>query len=964
MNHQLKKMLLVLILISFCSSLMAQATPPQKTVTLEEMKTWRNNSVTLSDDGKWYTVLYTLTEKPKADEKTTKEIATEPEEKGKEKKGEQIIEELSPFGKTEQTDVLYIHNASSGQVYEIPDGSRPLFSPCSEWIAYSIKSDEEKVDDKEAVKIIELRHLSSGKTRRWLSNATFSFAENEPYFLSSEKTDLLLYNLKTDKEHYIGNIGEFVLNKNSQFLLYSIASSDKRGNGIYIYDLQSRVTLCLDSENSLYGNLAWNRDQSAVSAIKFEKDKAGEPIDIRLITCQNIESATPLINEYASDEIKGMPAKMRLVVEAASNSKEPAWSQDKLSLFVRLKNIKPSEDNEDRPKSNPDEESSVDIWHWQDEKLISQQMMEASREANKTYQAIFIPASQTLIPLTGPDMQTLIWAPDTDRWAIGGDDRLHISDWDVAKRDLFRIDLQNGQRTPIIKKYAGRLNIAPGGERAILWNDGQYWSYEFKTNTLTCISEHAGVSFRNAEYDQFGADPDYGFVGWVKDQQSIIVNHKLDLWRLFIDQQTPAINLTAQAGGDNTIRFRFSDPGFSNKPEPEDRTIDLSKPHILKAFNILSKESGYSQLQGTELKSLTYKPAWHFSSGWRGSSDLIRAKNSTTVIYIQGNYQNYPEAYLSDTQFTTPRQITRTNPQEAGYKWGRRILINYINDDGVPLQGVLSIPDSYQTGQTLPMIVYTYEKLSQNLFRYPSMRISGSSVSEMIYVSDDYLFLQPDIHFNVGTPHTDMHESIDAAIREVVRLGYVDEKRIGYEGFSYGGHCGMYIATQENRFAAIAAGAGVSNLVQGFTLDIVSDGTNEQDYYMTQQGRLGVGPNANLEMYIRESALFQAHNMQTPLLLFHGTSDNVVQWEHSFGLFSILRYLKKPVIFLSYKGEGHGLRTLANRMDIQLRLKEYFDHYLKGQEASSWISEGIPYQPKIAKEGTKGKKETSKEMWK
>ena len=94
--------------------------------------------------------------------------------------------------------------------------------------------------------------------------------------------------------------------------------------------------------------------------------------------------------------------------------------------------------------------------------------------------------------------------------------------------------------------------------------------------------------------------------------------------------------------------------------------------------------------------------------------------------------------------------------------------------------------------------------------------------------------------------------------------------------------------------------------------------------------------------------------MNTPLLLFHGTVDKVVQWEHSFGLYSILRYLKKPVVFLSYRGEAHGLRKKSNRLDIQKRLKEYFDHYLKGKDAGEWITEGLPYQP----EKKSDKKET------
>ena len=243
------------------------------------------------------------------------------------------------------------------------------------------------------------------------------------------------------------------------------------------------------------------------------------------------------------------------------------------------------------------------------------------------------------------------------------------------------------------------------------------------------------------------------------------------------------------------------------------------------------------------------------------------------------------------------------------------------------------------------MIVYSYEKLSNGRYGYAMPYLNGATVTEMMYVSQGYLFLRPDIHFNVGTPHSDMHECIGAALEKVIELGFVDEQRIGYEGFSFGGHCGMYISTQKNKFAAIAAGAGVSNLVQGFNIDIVRDGSNEQDYYITGQGRLGADPTANTQMYISESAVFNANTMDTPLLLFHGTTDKVVQWEHSFGFYSILRYLKKPVVFLSYLDEGHGLRKESNRLDIQQRLKDYFDHHLKGEEIKKWMLEELPYIP-------------------
>ncbi len=92
--------------------------------------------------------------------------------------------------------------------------------------------------------------------------------------------------------------------------------------------------------------------------------------------------------------------------------------------------------------------------------------------------------------------------------------------------------------------------------------------------------------------------------------------------------------------------------------------------------------------------------------------------------------------------------MTVANPQQEEYLWGHRILFDYTNNDGVPLQGTLAIPDDYVEGQKLPMIVRFYEKYSQDLHAYPTPGYRHSP-NFAGYVSNGYLIMQPDIHFRV-----------------------------------------------------------------------------------------------------------------------------------------------------------------------------------------------------------------------
>ncbi len=924
----------IIITFSLLGNKEIQAQSEKKILGIEDVKLWRSNAVTLSENGEWYTVLYTLREKPDAEQDSTTKAYSE-----------QIFNEF--YDKTNQTDILYICNATGGIKYEVKDGKKPIFSTGSDWVAYQIKpesEDEEK--DKKDKAIIELKHLTSGFTVKYESDASFSFAEDQNYFISSDKNGLLVYDLDHRREQYIGNIGEYLVDKKSDYIAYTISTDDKRGNGIYLYNPQKMTTRAILTGNFIFSNLSWNHNKSALAAYKYtlDEDKEIDYTKMSIVVLSGIDSKTLQAFEYKMEDVNGMPEQMGLAVKSGRNANEIAWSKDDQRLLIKIKKYDQSKDKKDKKAKDSKDDPTVQVWHWKDKKLLSERMIEAERKENEVFDAIFFRESKQLIRLTSDEMQGLIMSEGTDNWAIGLDNRKYISDWDHSKNDLYRINLKTGDKTLIAEEQAGSVELAPDGEKVILWDGEDYWCYDLKTDSKHNITAGLPVSFIDEEDDHFGFRPNYGFVAWVKDQNAVIVNHKLDLWLLSFDKKTKAQNLTASLNSKEPMRFRLNDLSFNWEEEIEDRYIDLKSSNILYAFNTENKYAGYYKLQKGKLEKLIFGPSSYYSSRWR--SGLIKAEKSDAIIYTMGDYQNYPEAYLSNLAFEMPKKITNTNPQQKQYEWGHRILIDYTNDDGVKLQGVLSIPDSYKKGQKLPMMVYSYEKLSDGMYAYSSPSLGGASIDEMSYVSDGYLFLRPDIHFNVGTPHSDMHECIDAAIEKVIELGYVDENKIGYEGFSYGGHCGMYISTQENKFAAIAAGAGVSNLIQGFSIDIVRDGSNEQDYYMTQQGRLGTDYTKNTDMYISESAVFNAQGMNTPLLLFHGTADNVVLWEHSFGFYSILRYLKKPVVFLSYEGEGHGLRQKGNRLDIQLRLKEYFDHYLKGKEAGAWITEEIPYKAK------------------
>ncbi len=941
--------LLTIIALNILGSHQLLAQTTKQPLSFNDARLWRRSSVELSNDGQWYATLYRLQDKSESKQDTVLQ---------------KLIDETSEtyYIDNNKTDVLYIHSVKEGLKHEIPDASQPMFSNDSKWIAYKIvKESDDKSDKKKDTTFIELKLLATDLTLRYESDANYTFPEDKALFISEKDNNLHIYDLDRNTEHFIGNVGEYLVDKKSEYIAYTINSEDKRGNGIYLYHPQNRTTRTLTTGNFIFSNLAWDSSKNALAAYKYnKKGKATDYSSVSIVVTKNIDSGNAELVEYPVTDIKDMPDDRGFAVEPGNNRLDLVWSKDGNRLFVKLKKM---EEDEAGKNDKAEEAPTVQVWHWKDKKLLSERILDAEKDKNKTYRAIFFRNSKKIVPLTGEDMQNYIHSEGTDEWAIGTDNRAYLSDWNVNQHDLYRINLKTGEKQLIEQGYRSRfgnqVQMSPDGTKAILWDEKDYWLYDIAKDTKKNITKDLPVSFVDDEYDKWGWVKNYGFVGWVKDKNVVMVNHKLDLWLLPTDGSSEAQNLTQPARQDAPIRFRWEDQERFNESEPEERYLDLSKSNFLIAFDKKTKYRGFYKLKNGEVSKVVFEPAFYYS-GWY-PNQVFKAKNSDALLFRKGNVEDFFETYLTDTNFSNPKKLTNTNPQQEKYIWGKSILIDYTNDDGVALQATLTIPENYQEGEKLPMIVYSYEKLTYLRYFYSSPRV-GSTTSAMFYVSNGYLFLEPDIHFNVGTPHSDMHESINAAIEKVIELGYVDEDRIGYNGFSFGGHTGMYVATQDNKFAAITAGAGVSNLVQGFTVDIVRDGSNEQDYYMTSQGRLGADPTSNTEMYIRESPVFNAQNMNTPLLLYHGTEDKIVQWEHSFGYYNLLRYLKKPVVFLSYRGEGHGLRKEPNRLDFQRRLLEFFDHHLKGKEAKPWMTEELPYVPDKEAKDEKGKSKLPK--WK
>jgi hypothetical protein len=534
------------------------------------------------------------------------------------------------------------------------------------------------------------------------------------------------------------------------------------------------------------------------------------------------------------------------------------------------------------------------------------------------------------------------------RWAVGRDDHRYLSDWRPDAADFYRVNPSTGERTLMLE---GQLTgpyvfgISADSRRYVYWKDHRFMSYDLDRGTSTTLAGVPG-QFDDPDWDYTGPRPPVGVAGYSSDGGSVLVYDKHDVWALPLDGG-PARNLSNGAGARQQMELRLVRMERIDSMAPRrvrtGEEYDLAKPLSLSAFGEYTKRNGYYRLVRGELTPLLYEDAL--------ISTPIRAGAADRYLFTRQTFRDFPDLQVAGPSLKDAKRISEANPQQAEYVWGRRILFDYQNRDGVKLQGLLALPDDYQAGEKRPMLVSFYEKNSQNLNRYPTPSyLTGMGSLPVEALSRGYLLMLADVHFRTGSSHSDMLESVEAATRKVIEMGYADPAHIGVHGHSYGGEGAAFISTQSKMFAAVGMGAGVTDLFSDFSQSwgwsyqvTGGSGDNGNSYYMYGQGRWGFSPWEKPDVYHFESALTHAPEVRQPVLIMHGTADPTVAFSEGMNFYNALRFNGKTAYLLAYPGEGHGLRGLANRRDLTVRYFEFFDHYLKGAPAPKWMKDGVPY---------------------
>jgi dipeptidyl aminopeptidase/acylaminoacyl peptidase len=426
------------------------------------------------------------------------------------------------------------------------------------------------------------------------------------------------------------------------------------------------------------------------------------------------------------------------------------------------------------------------------------------------------------------------------------------------------------------------------------------------------------------------------------------MNDKHDVWAVPLDGGKP-VSITGGVGAAQSIELRLTrtftgGPGGGGRGgrgggpgASMDEGVDLAQPQTFTATGEWTKKSGFWR---TPAGRTTPAPVIWLD---KQVGNVVKAKNADRVIFTEQTFQEFPDYWMSDTGFTAPKKVTDANPQIADFAWGSRTLIDFTNSKGRKLQATLTLPANYQPGKKYPMLVYIYETLSNTHHEF-SMPVYDDRPHMSEYASSGYLVLEPDIFYEIGKPGSSALDCVTAAVKKTIELGYADPAHIGLQGHSWGGYESSFILTQTNLFAAVVTGAPLTDLISMYGEIYKQTGTWNGGILETSQGRMGanVTPWNARELYESQSPLFSVTKITTPFMILQGTADGAVDWDQGLEFYQAARKNGKQVIFLSYPDEPHHLAKTPNQKDFQVRMKQFFDHYLLGAPEPDWMRNGLP----------------------
>lgn len=848
---------------------------------------------------------------------------------------------LSPNGnwaayglsRVNEENELRLRSLTNDATTIIPFGLQPVFSADSRWVAYLVgvspKERDRLVKEKKPVRnSFVARNLSTGDTVTAAEVSAFSlspdgrFVSMTRYPAEGKRVqDVLVLDLSKGTRLVFSNVSEQTWSDSKPFLAFTVAADGGNGNGVQLYDASNGTVRVLESSTSLYRGLTWRPKSEDLAVLRTKVDQEFSDTAHAVLAWSSV--GMPDVRPKVIEAGVGIPSGMRV-----ADYRRPTWSKDGLVLYVGLRRREPVGD---APKKAEDKVSDVEIWHPKDVNVIPAQRSSEQRDLRASMLASWRIGDVKVSPI-GTSISEISTLLDGDKFATETDTKGYAFGQMFGRRDsdIWITDLTSGARRKLVEKVRMYFGADPTGRRAA-WFDGKdYWAIDVASGTRTNLT--AKLTAQKVDFverdDDHPSDvlPSIGSPTWAKDGSALLVNGKYDVWQLALDG-SGGKRLTD--GAREGITHRLVNLGGGGAAA--DRAVDFSKPVYFALYGKRTKKSGYARLENGTVTRLILADA--------SVGALAKADSADRYAFTRQSFDESANLFVAAGDLANAKQLTTTNTFQKDYAWGKAELMDFKSTIGVPLQAILYYPANYDPKKKYPMIVYTYELLSQGLHRYITPR-ENDYYNANVFTQNGYFVLMPDIVFRPREPGIAVLHAVEPAVKAVIARGLVDRARVGHAGHSQGGYEAAYLATHSRLFATTVMGSGISDM-WSFAGQMHWSSVPEFDHWETGQFRMQVPPWEDVAAMNANSPLAKVHTMYAKSMLVEiGSEDPTVDMRQGVEFYNYARRAGKHVVMLLYPGEGHSLAKKENAIDYERRILQWFAHYLKGEPAAKWITEG------------------------
>ena len=911
--------LFALLALFFETSVCAQQSPAPREPTPADIASWRwINNAQLTPDGKW--LAYVLAPLPSPNE------------------GEAVAVLRSTYDSIEQRYQLGSVLSGAGNLKMAPSGR---------WVAFqafksALRLEGPNRKDKLSHTCVSLVEVASGKARDFPEVHDFLFVKGRSEYLlldgyltnaNESWRSLTVTELATGRDLVQEEAAEYSLNKSGSKLAWSSRQ------GLKVCDLASGSTRVIEGTSDTFTKLTWSDRGNALAALR------DDPVVGRtIVTFRNLNSTKPEKEVFAPSTLSEFPKGYE--ISADNPTKADFWSPDIPTLLWRVDEnglffgIRPTQQS--APPVSSETAPNLVLWHWKDQRLPAAKRRTA---AQPTTDLCFVSLQGRRFLRLGDETLRRVQPQQKGQYVLGFDQSKYqwyeIPNGVRASepRDYYLVELQSGKRNLVAKglqviknrQLSVQPQLSPDGS-AFLYqnNEGDYISYQVSDGRQLNLTTKLPTKFYYDENDpktrrqpRIGGGAGDVLKGYAQDGAFVLISDYYDIWALPLKGGS-ALNLSVDGRAKGITYKLFTDISEWDLGKQYDEPIYFTFHDPTTGKNGLARRLGRTNIQilNSALANVRYLKA--------SAGDTYVCQFGSSVE--SGNY------YLLGRDWRIATRLTDSNPHERELMWAPESkYLTYTTAHGDHLTAALYLPVGYIPGRSYPTIVpYVYERNASAF----SERCPDCSIDRWQRRGYAVLFL--DIQPRLNDASQAAVEGAAAAIEAAVATGVVDRSRIGLIGQSQGAFEVYSIICNSNLIKAAVAEAGVSNQISRY--GSVRFGQPASIGVEYDQGFL-TGPWwEQWDAFVRNSPLFSAKKINTPLLIVHGDQDPAVPFDQSVEMFNNLRRMgDKPVVLLQYVGEDHSLRKEENIKDAEKRINQFFDHFLKSEPAPAWWANGVSY---------------------